>query len=61
MKNIFCFDEAGAYTVTTDLIEGGEMPEFATDVQPPEVSEGYLCRWNGADWTIEHTRSPISY
>lgn len=36
--------------------EGESLPEGTTDIAPPDVGDGYQCRWNGADWTIESTR-----
>jgi len=61
MKTIHFFDLTGLHAGSYDLAEGADMPLDATEVAPPEVSEGFLTRWNGADWTVEIARPLISY
>lgn len=61
MKTIHFFDLTGLHAGSYELPEGDEFPLDATEKAPPEVGEGYLCRWNGEDWTIELAKPMISY
>jgi len=56
---VFKFDDAGLFDGKTNIKkpeEGEALPEGVTQIEPPEVGEGYQCRWNGGDWTIEIKR-----
>lgn len=61
MKTIYFFDLTGLFAGSYELPEGDAFPLDATETAPPEVSEIHQARWNGADWTVENKRSPISY
>jgi len=62
---IYEHDENGIFKQSHDLAEGVEyeadkLPN-CVQVAPPELSDGYIARWNGSDWTIENARPFISY
>ena len=64
-KRIYEHDENGIFKQSHELAGGVEyeadkLPN-CVQVAPPELSEGLQARWNGADWTIENVRTPISY
>jgi hypothetical protein len=61
MKTIYFVDLTGMLRGSYELPEGESMPENATETEPPEIGEGYLCRWNGGEWVIEAARLMISY
>lgn len=62
---VYNYTPEGVYRDSEEAIESPLehgvylIPAGATNVKPPEVSEGFHAMWNGSEWSISPIPEPV--